>query len=443
MADRVTVIGWDGSPLTAAARSALGAATLVAGAAHHLALPEVPANAERIRLGSVGLAARRIAGHRGSAVVLADGDPGFFGVVRTLRAPEHGLEVEVVPAVSSVAAAFARAGMPWDDARIVVAHPRTLRRAVNVCRAHPKVAVLTSPGAGPAELALLLDGVHRTFVICEELGTERERVTVVTSDKAADHMWRDPNVVVVVGGTVGGPAADGSWIAGREPGFPAADRGWALPAGSAPDPAAPSGSASGSAAGAGAGAGAGVAGSTGTGPGGGADGEGHEGAGSSLRALQLARLGPREGDLVWDVGCGGGPLAVDAARFGAAVIAVDADPAACARAEAAARRAGVRMQTVNGRAPQVLERLPEPDVVRIGGGGAEVVTACADRRPERIVTHAATRGEAETLATALAAGGYGVECVFVQSVDLDPKTWSERERGVVFLVSGRLPERAP
>ncbi|MCZ9344001.1 SAM-dependent methyltransferase, partial [Streptomyces sp. TRM76130] len=95
----------------------------------------------------------------------------FFGVVRTLRDPEFGLEVEVVPAVSAVAAAFARAGMPWDDAQVVVAHPRTLRRAVNVCRAHSKVAVLTSPGAGPAELGLLLEGVHRTFVICEELGT--------------------------------------------------------------------------------------------------------------------------------------------------------------------------------------------------------------------------------------------------------------------------------
>ncbi|MEW1549109.1 precorrin-6y C5,15-methyltransferase (decarboxylating) subunit CbiE [Streptomyces tsukubensis] len=403
MADRVTVIGWDGSPLTAAARSALAAATLVAGAAHHLALPEVPGNAERIRLGSIGLAARRIAGHRGSAVVLADGDPGFFGVVRTLRAPEHGLEVEVVPAVSSVAAAFARAGMPWDDARIVVAHPRTLRRAVNVCRAHPKVAVLTSPGAGPAELALLLDGIHRTFVICEELGTEREQVTVVTSDKAADHVWRDPNVVVVVGGAAGGAVADSSWIAGREPGFPAGVRGWAPTDG----------------------------------------GDRSEGSGASLRALQLARLGPREGDLVWDVGSGGGLLAVEAARFGAAVIAVDADPAACARTDAAARRAGIRMQTVNGRAPQVLEQLPEPDVVRIGGGGVETVTACADRRPERIVTHAGTRDEAEALCTALAAGGYAVECVFVQSVDLDPKTWSERERAVVFLVSGRLPERAP
>ncbi|MFV2119198.1 precorrin-6y C5,15-methyltransferase (decarboxylating) subunit CbiE, partial [Streptomyces sp. Act-28] len=235
MADRVTVIGWDGSPLTAAARSALSAATLVAGAAHHLVLPEVPARAERIRLGSVDLAARRIAGHRGTAVVLADGDPGFFGVVRTLRDPRHGLEVEVVPAVSSVAAAFARAGMPWDDARVVVAHTRTLRRAVNVCRAHPKVAVLTAPGAGPAELALMLDGVHRTFVICEALGTEREQVTVLTSDKAADLTWRDPNVVLSIGGSGPAPAA-GGWLMGSDPG---PVRGWGLAPGAYDDGADP------------------------------------------------------------------------------------------------------------------------------------------------------------------------------------------------------------
>ncbi|WP_407554103.1 precorrin-6y C5,15-methyltransferase (decarboxylating) subunit CbiE [Streptomyces sp. Pv4-95] len=404
MADRVTVIGWDGSPLTDAARSALGAATLVAGAAHHLALPEVPPNAERIRLGSVTLAARRVAQHRGTAVVLADGDPGFFGVVRTLRAPEHGLEVEVVPAVSSVAAAFARAGMPWDDAQIVVANSRELRRAVNVCRAHSKVAVLTSPGAGPAELALLLGGVHRTFVICEELGTDREQVTVLTSDKAADHVWRDPNVVIVVGGSPAGAAAQGTgWIAAHEVGHPTGPRGWGLPAAAY----------------------------------GGALGEGES---VQLRSAQLARLGPRVGDLVWDIGAGSGAAAVEAARFGAAVIAVDADPEACGRTAAVARRYGVQLQVVHGRAPQTLEDLPEPDVVRVGGGGAAVVTACAARRPERIVTHAATRDEAEAIGKALADGGYEVECGLLQSVDLDTSVWVERERSVVFLLSGyRVP----
>ncbi|MFF1357154.1 precorrin-6y C5,15-methyltransferase (decarboxylating) subunit CbiE [Streptomyces sp. NPDC058297] len=403
MADRVTVIGWDGSPLTAAARSALGAATLVAGAGHHLALPEVPGRAERIRLGSVALAARRIAAHRGTAVVLADGDPGFFGVVRTLRAPEFGLEVEVVPAVSSVAQAFARAGMPWDDAQVAVAHRRTLRRAVNVCRAHPKVAVLTSPGAGPVELGLLLEGVHRTFVICEELGTDREQVTVVTSDKAADHTWRDPNVVIVIGGPTA-PADDSAWLAGGAPS--AAPRGWALP---------------------------------------GAEYGGRLGEGETepLRAAQLARTGPRVGDLVWDIGCGSGAFTAEAARFGAAVIAVDRDPDACARTLATARRFGVQPQIVHGTAPHILEDLPEPDVVRIGGGGAAVVSAVADRRPERIVTHAATRDAAELIGRDLTEHGYRVECSLLQSVELDTRAWTEKERTVGFLLSGELPDRNP
>ncbi|MFB6478066.1 precorrin-6y C5,15-methyltransferase (decarboxylating) subunit CbiE [Streptomyces virginiae] len=396
MADRVTVIGWDGSPLTAGARSALSAATLVAGAAHHLALPEVPPTAERIRLGSVGLAARRIAGHRGTAVVFADGDPGFFGAVRVLRAPEHGLEVEVVPAVSSVAAAFARAGMPWDDAQVVVAHPRTLRRAVNVCRAHAKVAVLTSPGAGPAELALLLEGVHRTFVVCEELGTDREQVSVLTSDKAADHSWRDPNVVIVIGG--GGPAqADAGWLLGQSAAR-STERGWATPR-------------------------------TDTG----------EGGSAQLRAAQLARLGPRTGDLLWDIGAGSGGVAVDAAALGAAVIAVDADPAACDRITAAARTRGVQLQAVAGRAPHVLENLPEPDVVRVGGGGAAVVAAVAERRPERIVSHASTRDEAEAIGRALTEHGYAVECALLQSVALDTRTWAEQDRSVVFLLAAERP----
>ncbi|MEV7221334.1 precorrin-6y C5,15-methyltransferase (decarboxylating) subunit CbiE [Streptomyces sp. NPDC093681] len=404
MADRVTVIGWDGSPLTAAARSALGAATLVAGAPHHLALPEVPPAAERIRLGSVALAARRLAAHRGTTVVLADGDPGFFGVVRTLRAPEFGLEVEVVPAVSSVAAAFARAGMPWDDAHVVVAHPRTLRRAVNVCRAHPKVAVLTSPGAGPAELGLLMEGVHRTFVICEELGTTRERVTVVTSDKAADHTWRDPNVVIVAGGSTGpATAGDGAgWIAGRDPAT--GPRGWSLPA-------------------------------TAYG------GDLGEGETDPLRTAQLARLGPRLGDLVWDIGCGSGAFATEAARAGAAVIAVDRDRDACARTEATARNFGVQLQTVHGNAPHVLENLPEPDVVRVGGGGAAVVSAVADRRPQRIVAHAATRDAAELVGRDLTEHGYRVECALLQSVGLDTRAWTETERSVAFLLSGEIVRR--
>ncbi|WP_165990118.1 precorrin-6y C5,15-methyltransferase (decarboxylating) subunit CbiE [Streptomyces sp. YIM 98790] len=416
MADRVTVIGWDGSPLTPAARAALAAATLVAGAPRHLALPEVPAAAETVRLGSVTVAAGRIAAHRGTAVVLADGDPGFFGVVRALRDHRHGLEVEVIPAVSAVAAAFARVGMPWDDARVVVAHRRTLRRAVNVCRAHTKVAVLTAPGAGPAEIALLLGPVPRTFVICESLGTDAEQVTVLTSDRVAGHRWTDPNLVIVIGAPAGAPDGE-HWLAGLDPAEDGRPRGWGLPAALAaassaavaPEDAGPSGA---------------------VGPPGPPDPAGR------LRALQLAALGPRTGDLVWDVGSDDGLTAAEAARFGAAVIAVDRDAAACARTAEAARRLGVQLQVVRGAAPQVLESLPEPDVIRIGGGGPRTLSACVDRRPQRIVTHATTRDQAETAGRVLAAGGYRVECTLVQLVELNTDTWSESGRTVAFLLTG-------
>jgi precorrin-6Y C5,15-methyltransferase (decarboxylating) len=293
--------------------------------------------------------------------------------------------------------------MPWDDAQVVVAHRRTLRRAVNVCRAHPKVAVLTSPGAGPAELGLLLEGVHRTFVICEELGTDREQVTVVTSDNAADHTWRDPNVVIVIGGPAA-PSDDSAWLAGGAPS--ATPRGWGLPAAEY----------------------------------GGRLGEGET---EPLRAAQLARTGPRVGDLVWDIGCGSGAFTAEAARFGAAVIAVDRDPDACARTLATARRFGVQPQIVHGTAPHILEDLPEPDVVRIGGGGAAVVSAVADRRPQRIVTHAATRDAAELIGRDLTEHGYRVECSLLQSVELDTRAWTEKERTVGFLLSGELPDRNP
>ncbi|QMU76374.1 precorrin-6y C5,15-methyltransferase (decarboxylating) subunit CbiE [Streptacidiphilus sp. PB12-B1b] len=397
MADRVTVIGWDGSPLTRAAQAALDAATLVAGGNNQLRDLRLPPGAERMALGSVTLVARRIADHRGAAVVVAEGDPGFFGVVRTLRRPEYGLELEVLPAVSSVAAAFARAGMPWDDAQVVSTHGRGLRRAANVCRANPKVGVLTSPGAGPSELALMLRDVHRTFVICEALGTPDENITVLTSDRVPDHLWRDPNVVIVIGGGPHSPDAASGWLAGRPLDFPGIERGWAAEAG---QPVAP------------------------------ADVRGAEAAPEELpeprlelpaavRSLVLARLGPRPGDLLWDVGAGSGSLAVDAARAGAAVLAVDQDADACARIDVSARRYGVEVRTVHGTAPAVLADLPEPDVVLVRGD-ASVLRACLGRRPERVVALPRTLEQVEAVRRVLAEVGYATDGALVQSTPLAP-----------------------
>jgi precorrin-6Y C5,15-methyltransferase (decarboxylating) len=125
--------------------------------------------------GDLSDALSRIGETDGSVVVLASGDPGFFGIARLLAERFGGENLRVVPGVSSVALAFARAGLSWDDALTVSAHGRDPRRAANICRSHPKVAVLTSPDFGPAELAGKLGDLDRTFVVAERLGGPDER----------------------------------------------------------------------------------------------------------------------------------------------------------------------------------------------------------------------------------------------------------------------------
>ena len=66
---------------------------------------------------------------------------------------------------------------------------------------------------------------------------------------------------------------------------------------------------------------------------------------AEVRALVLARLGPGHRRSVWDIGCGSGSVAIECARFGAAVSAVDADAAQADRTErnaAAQQRDGPR-----------------------------------------------------------------------------------------------------
>jgi precorrin-6Y C5,15-methyltransferase (decarboxylating) len=377
-----TVIGCDGSDLSAGALAALAAATLVVGGRRHLDTVPVPAGARTIALGPLAPALDALAGHAGDAVVLASGDPGFFGVLRALS--ERGLDEPplVLPAVSSVAAAFARAGVSWDDALVVSAHGtgdgRELRRAANVCRAHPKVAVLTGPQAGVAELARELSGtgparVERTLMVAQRLGGPDEAVERLTLDEAVQRTdWAQPNVVLCLDPR-------------RARAAKSALAGWNGPAGAWALP---------------------------------ESAFAHRDAQitkAETRAVVLARLAPKPGDLVWDLGAGSGSVGVECARLGAAVVAVEQDADSCGRITANAAAFGVEVAVVHGRAPAAFDGLPQPDAVFVGGGGLDVVRAALGYGPRRIVVALTAVERVGQVIALLDADGRKADGVLLQS----------------------------
>ncbi|WP_405815452.1 precorrin-6y C5,15-methyltransferase (decarboxylating) subunit CbiE [Streptomyces sp. NBC_01390] len=398
----ITVIGTGtGAPLPPDATAAVAGAALVVGGRRHLAAvaATVSQGAERVVLGALAPALDTVEEYVGKerpVVVLASGDPGFFGIVRALAERFGAGRLDVRPGVSSVATAFARLGLTWDDAVVVSAHGRALRTAVNVCRARPKVAVLTGPGAGPAELGAALvggpgDGLGggpgaRVLVVASALGDpELERVERVTPAEAARRDWGDAVSVVLCLDEARALATVPVTVAGESVG-PAR---WAL--------------------------------------------DEREFAHRDsmitkfeVRALALARLGPRLGDLVWDIGAGSGSVAVECARLGAAVVAVEKTPDGAERVRANAAAHGVEVRVVEGSAPDdlpTLSELDDPDAVFIGGGGRElpaIVAACARRARRTVVVAMAALDRVPAVRAALVDAGLDCDGVLLQSSRLAP-----------------------
>jgi precorrin-6Y C5,15-methyltransferase (decarboxylating) len=372
---RISIIGLDGSPLDVEARELLEEAALVVGGRRHLEKLGVESERATVLEGDLSEGLSRIEEAEEPVVVLASGDPGFFGIVRLLG-ERFGVEnLRILPGVSSVALAFARAGLSWDDAITVSAHGRDPRRAVNVCRAHPKVAFLTSPEFGPAELARALEGWERAFFVAEKLGEPDERTFYGDATAVMGEEWRDPNVVLVLNEarTVG----EKGWISGS---FKSSGQ-WALPE------------------------------------------EAFEHRSGMItkpepRALILARLAPGPGDLIWDVGAGSGSVALECACLGAATIAVERDPESCARIRMNANRHGACVRVVEGEAPKALHDLPEPDAAFVGGSGGnfeEIVKLCAVRARRCVVLTLITLERVVPAGEILEDCGLEVEMTFLQA----------------------------
>jgi precorrin-6Y C5,15-methyltransferase (decarboxylating) len=359
----LTVVGMgdDGfAGLGRAARRALLNASIVYGGDRHLAMLPARLRARREPWPRPFDIARVLERRPTPVCVLASGDPMLFGVGATLARQLPPGELCVLPAPSSPSLAAARLGWPLQDVTTLSLVGRPFA-ALNA-HLHPgaRLFVLSSDGGTPAAIAALLAargfGPSRMIVL-ERLGGAAERVT----DRRADE-WLD---------STDSGMAPLNLVALECRGAPGV-RSLPLTPG-LPD-----------------------------------DAYLHDGqlTKRDVRAIALARLAPRPGELLWDVGAGCGSIGIEWMRSHPAcrAIAIEANPARQRFIEHNRDALGVpALQLVAGRAPHALEGLAAPDAVFIGGGVTVpgVLDACWQRVKSggRLVANAVTvQSEAVILA---------------------------------------------
>jgi precorrin-6Y C5,15-methyltransferase (decarboxylating) len=280
--------------------------------------------------------------------VLASGDPFFHGVGVTLARYVPADEIQGIPAPSAFSLAASRLGWALQDIETISLHGR----AVDLIRPllHPKTRILalTSDADGPAAVAKLLTelgfGATRLTVL-EALGGPDERRRSMQAD-AFDLKEINPlNVLALEIDSVRDPR-----ILPLTPGM-SDDRFE------------------------------------------------HDGqiTKREIRAVTLAALAPRRGELLWDIGAGSGSISIEwmLAHPSARAIAIEADPERAARIRRNASTCGVPgLSIVEGRAPEALVGLETPDAIFIGGGGSEpgVMEAAIAALPSggRLVANAVT-----------------------------------------------------
>lgn len=342
----LTIIGMgeDGPMgLPDASRAALAGAATVFGAPRHLALAQVGA---RGRAWPVPFDLAPLLALRGTRVAaLVSGDPFWCGAGGSLAAALDAHEWRAMPAPGVLSLAGARLGWRLEDTVTLGLHAAPLARLRPHLARGCRIIVTLRDGRAPAELAAWLvtqgAGAARLSVL-ERLGGPQERIRHARADGFA----LDCSAPVAV-------AIDGADL----------PRGFGL----------------------------------GASPGRPEDVFAHDGqiTRSPVRALTLAALAPRPGDMLWDIGGGSGSVSVEWVLAGGRATTIEprADRLANIAANIDAFGLAGRMVAVAGAAPLALAGLPPPDAVFVGGGAdAALMAHLWDLLPSgsRLVANAVT-----------------------------------------------------
>lgn len=346
----VVGIGADGMPgLSAESRNELTGAAVVYGSKRQLDLLDDTVTAPRHQWPSPMLPALQTLlddAPAGDIHVVASGDPLLHGIGSTLIRLHGPDRVRVLPHVSSVTLACARMGWAVQDTEVISLVTAPVHTAV---RRGGQAVVLSRDATSPTELARMLTETGRgtsEFTVLEQLGGpgERRRSRAADAWAAASPDVDDLNVIAV------------RYLPDERIGQVLPDVAFA-----------------------------------------------HDGqiTKQTIRAVTLAALAPRPGELLWDVGAGSGSIAVEWCRSatGCRAVAFEANPERVARVAANSRAFGAVVE-VRGAAPEEFDGAAAPDAVFIGGGLTKpsLVGECIDRlRPGgRLVANAVT-AESEAL----------------------------------------------
>ena len=302
-------------------------AEFVFGGSRHLSLvSDIVRGQTEAWLSPIDLSVQRIASLSGrKVVVLASGDPFFFGIGATLSRSIEPDQMHVIPAPSSFSLAAARMGWPLQDIALVSLHGRPLDLIRPHLQPGSRILALTSDETSPAALAQLLTGTGfgaSRLTVLEALGGEKECRTTLRADEFDLAGINSLNICAI---SVVADATARILTLARGLDDSLFD---------------------------------------------------HDGqiTKREIRAVTLSTLAPRKGELLWDIGGGSGSISIEWMLCDPAMraIAIEANEDRAVRIERNAAAFGVPgLRVVQGAAPDALDDLPQPDAIFIGGGGSE------------------------------------------------------------------------
>ncbi len=256
-------------------------------------------------------------------VVLASGDPMFYGVARYLCDKLGKQRFDVLPHVSSMQLAFARVKESWEEAYLTNVANHPLEQVLEKIRTATKVGLFTSEQYPPRAVAKALVDRRIDYFsayVCENLGSPDERVTQGELAEIATQDFSPLNVMVLVR-RPDVPDRPSDAIGHRLFGNPDEAFLQSKPKHGLLTPA-------------------------------------------EVRSIALAEMDLGPTSIVWDIGAGSGSVAIEAAQIasGGTVYAIEMDPEDHALIMANAEKFGVtNLVPVLGSAPDAWSELPDPD----------------------------------------------------------------------------------